>query len=808
MNKTCFHCDLVVPDNLNYQFDVLGKQRDFCCAGCLAIAETLVENELTNFYRFRDSRSNKPRPLIPQEIQDLEALDKTSILNEISRENDNYRKIELGLEGITCAACGWLIEKKLSVLPQVSNISVNVSTQRATLVWHKNSKLSEILKTLVELGYRAYPFSEDARQESFEKINRSYIKRLLVAGLGMMQVMTYALAIYIGEFQDISEQHQNFLYWISAIVATPVVLYSARPFFQSALRNLRAKQLGMNLPVSIAILSAYSASVYSLFSGNNVYYFDSVVMFTFFLLIGRFLEHRVRYRSLLKQQNFQRLIPLSVSKRNKDGSLISIGISEVQPNDVLIINAGGTIPVDGILLARQAEVNESVITGEFMPVKKQPGDRLSSGSSNHSASLAMRVTQDFSHSHIQKLINLQQNAEQMKPDSVSLADKISHWYVVILLILVISSGLYWWQVAPDSAFAIVLSILVVSCPCALSLATPAAIAAATAQLSDLGLMIRSKTALSQLAKVDHIYFDKTGTLTTGSMQINRVKTFSELSKEKCLQIASLLENISDHPVAKAFNSDGVRLSCNNLRETVGKGVSGTIDGHAYRLGNKEFALGDITHIKPASIKTVSIKTTSEKDFETHLYLASEEQHIATFILQDSLKSSAQAAIDNISQQEFDITLLSGDSESAVVSLAKQLNIKQHISGATPEQKLKAVDEAQQNGKNILMVGDGFNDLGALAAASVSITMATGTNLSKTASDAVLVSADLGVISKSLKVSHKVRKIIIQNLCWAISYNLIAIPFAIMGLIPAWLAAIGMSFSSLIVVLNALRLRKP
>lgn len=798
MKENCFHCDLIIPQNLNYHCDVLGRTHHFCCAGCLAVAETLVANGLTDFYRFRNAKSNKPEPLIPQELADIEALDNHSILDEISDRSEEFRKIELGIEGITCAACGWLIERKLSALPSIKDISVNVSTQRATVVWRNDYPLSKILKSLVELGYHAYPFSEDARQSSFEKTNRSYIKRLLVAGLGMMQVMTYALAIYIGEFQDISEQHQNFLYWISGIVTTPVVFYSAKPFFQSALRNLKAKQLGMNLPVSIAILSAYSASVYSLFSSSSVYYFDSVVMFTFFLLIGRFLEHRARYRSLLKQQNFQRLMPLSVSKRNDDSSLISIGIPEVKPEDVLVISAGGVIPVDGILLEHFAEVDESVISGEFMSVKKQPGDLLSSGSSNHSASLVMQVTQDFAHSHIQKLINLQQNAEQMKPDSVSLADKIAHWYVMILLILVLISGVYWWQVAPDYAFAIILSILVISCPCALSLATPAVIAAATAQLSDLGLMIRSKTALYQLANVDHIYFDKTGTLTNASMQITQVEAFAELTEDECLQIASLLENISAHPIAKAFDSDTLKLSVKELRETIGKGVSGIIDGVAYRLGNKEFALGESSPLIPATTKC---------DFETHLYLATEKTHIATFILQDSLKDSAKTALENIRQQNFAVTLLSGDSELAVANLASQLSITQHISNASPVQKLETINNAQKKQENTLMIGDGFNDLGALAAASVSITMGSGTNLSKTASDAVLISSDLNIIPQSLKIARKVQKIIKQNLFWAVFYNLTAIPFAMMGFIPAWLAAIGMSFSSLVVVLNALRLRK-
>ncbi len=803
MKTTCFHCELDIPENLDYHYDVLGKRQAFCCAGCLAIAETLVENNLTDFYRFRSNASNKPEELIPQEIQDLEALDNLSVLEEISEQQQNFHSIELGLEGITCAACGWLIEKKLSALPQVEKISVNVSTQRATLLWSKDFPLSDILKSLVKLGYRAYPFSEDARQKSFEQSNRSYIKRLLVAGLGMMQVMTYALAIYIGEFQDISAEHQLFLYWISAIVATPVVFYSAKPFFQSAWRNIKARRLGMNLPVSIAILSAYTASVYSLIFDRSIYYFDSVVMFTFFLLIGRYLEHRARYRSLLKQQNFQRLMPLSATKRHSDQSLSSITISEIQPDDILIINAGGMIPVDGILLENNAEIDESILTGEFMPVNKQLGDLLASGSSNYSASLSMQVTQDFAHSKIQSLINLQHNAEQMKPDSVSLADKIAHWYVFGLLVLVCVAGIYWWRIDPEQVFPIILSVLVVSCPCALSLATPAVIAAATSQLSDMGLMIRTKTALSKLAKISRVYFDKTGTLTTGLMHITEVIPLTELTKESCLQIASQLENISNHPIASAFKKyKTVNMKSENLQETIGQGVSGTIDGQKYQLGNKVF----VEKFLPAANQLLSCDEMTDKQFETHLFLVSGKKHLATFILQDSLKNSAKQAIAKLKQLALPVTLLSGDSGSAVANAARQLNISEYIYNATPQKKLDVIDSAQQQTDRCLMIGDGFNDVGALAAASVSITMATGTNVSKAASDAVLISNDLTVIPESLKLAKKIERIIKQNISWAVAYNLIAIPFAMAGLVPAWLAAIGMSFSSLVVVLNALRLR--
>jgi len=804
LNTDCFHCGLEIPKDTNYTCQILQQPCSFCCAGCLAIAETLIANNLTDFYRFRENPSSKPEDLIPQEVLEIEALDTPSILDEISSQSDNLRSIELGIEGITCAACGWLIEKQLSLMPQVIKISVNVSTQRAQLVWLADYPLSDLLKSFNKLGYRAYPFSEDAREDSYNKINQNYIKRLLVAALGMMQVMTYALAIYIGEFKDLAPEHQTFFHWISGLVATPVVFYSAKPFFQSAYRNLKVKQLGMNLPVSIAILVAYFSSVYSLIFGGNVYYFDSVVMFTFFLLIGRFLEHRARFQALLKQQNFQQLLPLSVSKRNADNSLTTIGVSKVKPGDILVINSGSIIPVDGKLLENPAELNEAILTGEFMPVAKQVGDRLTSGSTNNSSSLVMQVSNDIKNSHIQKLISLQQDAEQMKPDSVSLADRIAHWYVFGLLILVLLAVSYWWQIDPEMAFPIALSVLVVSCPCALSLATPAAIAAATSQLSDLGLMIRNKTALSRFATIDHIYFDKTGTLTTGSMQLTEINSHSDLNSDLCFDIASQLENISNHPVAKAFASDSTKkMKVEQLRETVGKGVSGIICDQFYKLGNKEFVFDD----QQSKIENCDIDVKANDCFETKLFLVSDKQHIATFILQDKLKNTANHCVNELNQDHYPVTLLSGDSEMSVANTAKQLNISHHIASTTPEGKLAIINQSQKNGEHSLMVGDGFNDVGALAAANVSITMANATNLSKTASDAVLVSSDLSVIPKALSIAKKVNRIIKQNLFWAVFYNVTAIPFAMMGLVPAWLAAIGMSLSSLVVVLNALRLRK-
>ncbi|MDQ7050447.1 MAG: heavy metal translocating P-type ATPase [Enterobacterales bacterium] len=810
MSSNCFHCGLANQLGHQFQCDLLGKTEDFCCAGCLAIAETLVCNGLTDFYRFRDANSQKPTELIPQEIRDIEALDTPEILADISQcYNEEYssntetsnasthwRSIDLGIEGISCSACGWLIEKHLSKLPQVKEISVNVSSQRAQLVWSADYPLSKLIKSLAKMGYKMYPFSPDNREKIFAESNRNYIKRLLVAAFGMMQVMTYSLIIYIGEFDDLSVTHRYFFYGLSALVTTPIVFYSAVPFFRSAYLNLKAKRLGMNFPVSVAILSAYFASLYSLFYGANAFYFDSVVMFTFFLLIGRYLEHRARYHSLIKHQNFQQLLPLSVTKQQNGNNEI-IRLSEVKPGDCLIIFAGAIIPCDGKLLDESAEINEAILTGEFIPLVKRQGDNLISGSTNNSASFKMRVAKEVKNSRIYQLIALQQEAEKIKPKAVNLADQFSHWYISLLLALVVITGLYWWQIDPQMIFSVVLSMLVITCPCALSLATPASFTAAAAELSDLGLMLRSPDALANLAKVDHIYFDKTGTLTQGQMTLTNIQVFSDLSAQNCLQIAASLEQISDHPIAIAIKQKAIQKRVVvNHKETIAAGVEGEIDQIAYRLGRRDYVEQYGATINPCEYQP----------FETPLYLMANGQHIATFLLEDEIKNDAAHLIQDLKTKGYQCFILSGDEKSLVEYTAKALSIDHYYAALTPKDKLSLVVQAQQAGHKILMVGDGLNDLGALAAANVSITMANGTNVSKTASDAVLVTQDLKVISDSLQLSKKMRRIIKQNLIWAVTYNLIAVPFAMMGLVPAWLAALGMSFSSLIVVLNALRLR--
>jgi len=841
MKPNCFHCGLPNPSTSSFSTRLLGGQRSFCCVGCLSIAEVLSSNGLDSFYKFRDGDNQKARELVPSELESIDAYDSPDVLKQISQSADepnvsdvesSIRSIELGIEGITCAACGWLIKQTISKIDSVVRISVNVTTQRAVLKWstdkkYKN-KLSDIIKTFNSIGYRAYPFNENERIEIFEKTNRQFIKRLAVASIGMMQVMTYALAVYIGDDQDIEDSYRQFFLWLSFLVATPVVFYSARPFFESAWNNLKTKRLGMNFPVSLAILSAYFSSIYSLLADKNSFYFDSVVMFTFFLLIGRFLEHRARYLSVLKQTNFQQLIPLSVKKITTDEELnetfSSIPVTNIVEGDKLIIPAGGVIPVDGILLENPADINEAVMTGEFLPINKQPNDALISGSTNQSAALTMLVNKDFTHSKINQLIDLQREAENLKPDSVSIADKISHWYVVTLLLILVLTSAVWWFTDADRIFDIALSILVVSCPCALSLATPAALAAATSQLTDLGFLIRNSATLTELSRISHIFFDKTGTLTEGRISIEKVLNYSDYTDTQLLRISSQLEEISSHPISDAFKNipdiellPDDKINITNKQEIIGQGVIANLNDKRYLLGKAEFLIADDKDVfelnylyrKQHEKEVVEL----EQNFLQHtkkykgmaVFLSENGKLIAIFQLKDKVKPTALASIQAL-KKTCHITMLTGDTQQAGLQVGKELCINDVMADASPEEKLTAISAAQKREQSVMMVGDGFNDLGALGSANVSISLAGSSHLSKTKSDAVLVSEDLTVIPKAISIANKVQVIIKQNLSWAIAYNLIAIPFAAMGFVPAWLAAIGMSLSSLVVVLNALRLR--
>ncbi|MDH5432778.1 MAG: heavy metal translocating P-type ATPase [Gammaproteobacteria bacterium] len=810
MNKTCYHCHLDVPSDINFQLEILGKTREFCCPGCLAVAETICNSGMQSFYQYRNEKSIKPEDILPQEMADIESLDIPEILSTISTEQDEVRTIELGIEGISCAACSWLIKNTIGKREEVNHIEVNTTTRRAIISYKKDNPVAPIIKQIRELGYQAFPFNEEAQEKAITKENKLFIRRLLVAGLAMMQVMMFSTGLYIGEAQDIAHQHARFLHWISGLLATMVVFYSALPFFKNAINGLKNRHFGMDLPVSLAIGIGYLASVYSLLADKNVFYFDSIVMFTFFLLIGRYLEHRARLKAILKQQNFRKLIPISVNRQTQKNKIEIIPVGQVQINDIILIHAGAIVPVDGFLLDDAADLNESVLTGEFLPVHKKKGEDVISGSTNNGGSFKMQVSNTLEKSRISKLGQLQSQSENIASHESDLADQIANWYVIILLIVAFISSVIWFVIDPDMVFPILLSVLVVSCPCALSLATPAAIASAVAQLTDKGLMLKNSHLLERGIQITDIYFDKTGTLTLGKMTLLETSVYDpSFSREDCLNLAANMESVSSHPLAEAFKPYKTQsIKDMKNQERIAEGIISTLDDHEYRLGKANFVF--------KNVKTSYENFHSSQSGNIEIHLSKNDKHIATFLLSDQINPTAKQTIQSLMNEKYAVTLISGDSQISCQSVADKLSISdfenanpdgQIIYNATPESKLEAIEKAQLQGKNILMVGDGVNDIGAMSAAQVSITMSSASHLSRAASDSVLVSQDLEVIYHSLKTTKKLGIIIKQNLTWAVLYNLIALPFAIAGFIPPWLAAIGMTSSSLIVVLNALRLRK-
>jgi len=806
MPTDCFHCGLPVPKNCAYQVVINQKEEPMCCIGCQTVAQAIVDNNLTDFYNHRTQNSQKPVDLIPAELQvyDNDALQQSFVQ---SSEGSTIREASLILEGIVCAACVWVNEKHVKKLEGVGDFRVNYSTHRASLKWdNEKIKLSEVLQAITDIGYNAHPF-DPGRLETLQKEEKSAaLRRIALAGVGMMQVMMPAIAIYIGETSDMSESMRNFLRWISLIVTTPVVFYSSKIFFTSAWRDLKRGVFGMDVPVSIAVGSAYLASVWATLTNSGEVYFDSVVMFTFFLLLGRFLEMGARHKAGQVADALVRLLPdtairLDTSSSGKEIQSV-IPASELALSDRILIKPGEVIPADGTVLDGVSSVNESLLTGENMPCQKKQNDTLIGGTVNIESPLTMIVDKLGDSTILSSIIRLLDRAQSEKPALARFADKSAGWFVLLLLVISLAVFVYWWFKEPAQAFWVALSVLVITCPCALSLATPAALTAATGNLTEQGVLTTRGHALETLAKVTHVIFDKTGTLTHGEPRLTKVQVLGDFSEEECIDLAAGLESASEHPLAKAIiqkSQNPVEMVQHQAES--GRGIEGNFNNRKYRIGTKSF-VSEITSKKlPENVEKGDAQVNST------VYLGMWGAWLAIFQLQDELREESNSTVESLKKQGVHVSLLSGDSSEAVSKVAKNLGIDDAQSQLLPADKLTYVQSLQAQGKIVAMIGDGVNDAPVLAAADVSIAMGKGSQLAQASADMVLLSENLQLVPSSIKLSKRMLSIVRQNFSWATIYNVIAIPIAAMGWIAPWMAAIGMSLSSIIVVLNALRLKK-
>lgn len=793
--KNCFHCGEPNPLNSDFQVTISGQRQQMCCPGCAAVAQTIVDSGLTSYYTHRSATAEKMAALVPDELKQLDYYDLTKIQEDFVKQNKSVSEITLMVEGVTCAACAWLIEKQLRFIPGLLFINVNTTLHRAVIKWdNQQLKLSVILKEIQKIGYKAYPFQVNKQEAFYRQQAKSYLRRLGLAGLATMQVMMFAIALYADFFSVMEEEFIHYFRWVSLILATPVLLYSAQPFYINAWRNLRNKALGMDIPISIALLGAYSASAYATVIGRGEVYFESVSMFTFLLLLGRLLELRARRKASETTSNLLRLLPsmatLIKDLDNPQQQLI-IPAKTLQVGQIVLVKAGETVPVDGTIISGASHLEESMLTGEHLPVRKGENDAVFAGTVNSSSPLTIRVDKLAQNSLIADIIHLQDSAQLNKPRIEIIADRVARYFVATLLIVASLTYLGWSLVAPEQAFWITLSVLVATCPCALSLATPTALTCATAQLNKQGILIKQHHVLETLNKINHMVFDKTGTLSKGNFLLLKTTVYGQYSKQLCIDLAAQLETVSEHPIAQAFKEQQkTAILLNNIVNLPGQGLQGDYQQQKLQLGHALFCAID----KPVESK------------ELLIYLTLDNQLLACFELGDELRESAPAIIAYCHSRNIKTTLLTGDISLKSEEIANQLHIDNVIKGVTPEGKLLHLQQLQRKDK-VLMIGDGINDAPVLAGADVSVTLASGSDLAKNSADVILLGEDLNKIKLLNQTAQQTTAIIKQNLAWAIGYNLIIVPLAIMGHVPPYIAAIGMSFSSLIVVSNSLRLLK-
>ena len=804
----CFHCGEIALEGNRWCLEIDGQTQTMCCPACKAVAETIIGSGLKDYYRHRTAlpeiSPQQKRNANSDVREELKLYDEPAIQQSFVQHFDNElaeAEAVLVISGISCAACAWLIEHRLSQLKHVISVNLNLTTHRLMVRWLDDEiKLSQIFEEIHQLGYQAHPFSATQAEHQRIQESKTAFRRLVVAGFATMQVMMLAVPLYIGELRGILAQYEVFIRAASMLFATVVVLYSARPFFVAALRDIRTRHLTMDVPVSIAILLAYFASVWSTVNRGPEIYFDSVCMFTFFLLTGRFFEMRARHRMTRAGNNLLDLMPSVAIKSTPEGDLV-IPSSDIQVGDLLIIKPGQQIPADGIVESGTSAVDEAALTGEYLPIDKSAGDALIGGTHNVESQILMRVTATGADAELNTIMRLMDRAQQEKPAIAIFADKVASRFVAAVLIIASGIAITWWFIDPSQAFWITLAVLVVTCPCALSLATPTALTAATASLREQGFLISKGHVLEGLTQVDRIIFDKTGTLTRGELSLEEsIPAASDISltSAQALKIAATLEQYSNHPIARAFSSVSY-FTTDNIEQVSAQGVKGTLigiedhDDMTYRIGRADFAFPQQSLSPPIS------------DDRQWLLLANDQQPLYWFALSDSLRQGASNTIEQLKDWDIKVSILTGDPSAQVEAVATALNIDDVHKGLSPAQKLEIASAWQQQGERLMMVGDGINDVPTLARADIAVAIGHASDLTQTNADAVITNNRLTTLLHAISKGRKSSRIIRQNIYWALLYNILALPLAATGFIPPWAAAIGMSVSSLIVVGNALRL---
>jgi len=708
------------------------------------------------------------------------------------------------VEGMHCGGCAKSIEKAVSALPDVVSVRANNATARVTAAWRGGGAtgLEQVLAAVRGAGFAPVPLAGKQATEQYQRERRAALKRLGLASLGMMQAMMYLSALY--GVSDIDAAMTQLMRIAGMIIVTPVLFYSGAPFLAGAWRDLRNRRLGMDVPVALALVLAWLPSVLNTLRADGEVYFDSVAMFIFFLSAGRFVEMNVRHRSLNAAEALARSLPPQVTRIAPDGTRTRITAAELLVGDRFLVPKGGVVAVDARLAGdlpqdAVARLDEALLTGESDAVTRRVGERIRGGSVNLGAAVTLEATATVNDSTLASMVRLLERAQATRPRIARAADRAAGWFVLVILLLALATALAWWQVDPSRAFAAVLAVLVVTCPCALSLATPAALAAATSRLARLGLLVTRADAIERLARVDTVIFDKTGTLTRPATGVLEVKLLSTMPRDEVLALAAALERGSDHPLAEAFRPfDRAGVNVSAQREVEGAGVEAMVDGARWRLGRRRF----VEELSPVAALASPIPL---KAVGTRVHLGGENGLVAEIEIGTPLRADAREAVDSLRGLDLRVMIASGDGIAAVRRTAATLELHRALASLTPADKIRLVEDLRGRGHRVFVVGDGINDGPVLASADVSCAMGQGSAIAQSASDLLLVHDGLATLPRAVATARRTLRVMRQNLGWALVYNIAAVPLAALGLVPPWLAALGMSLSSLGVVLNARRL---
>lgn len=790
---SCFHCNEPVLTGDQFTTIINGQAQSMCCPGCQAVSQAIMDAGLSSYYQFRSEPGNRQTALVPEQLSQYSAYDLPEVQQDFVHKQGAIDSTSLSIDGITCAACAWLIEHKLKPVAGVTNVLVNSTTQRALVSWDSERiQLSEILQIISKIGYQAAPYQVDEQEKQSKADSRKFLLRLGLAGFATMQVMMFALALYTGYFTDLDVQFRDYFRWVSLIFAAPVVLYSAQPFYFSALRSVLSGKLNMDVSVSIAILGAYIASCIATMQGNGEVYFESVSMFTFFLLLGRYFEQAARQKASVSSSNLHKLVPLTAHLCH-EGEITEIAAKQLTIGDIILVKPGEVIAADAEVVTGQSSVNEAMLTGEQMPISKRVLDKVYAGTINIEQPIEVRVTALGQDQLVAEIIRLQELASNNKPTIALIADRLARYFSGTVLSIAAITYVVWSFVSPEDAFWITLSVLVATCPCALALATPTAVTCATAIFTKLGVIPRKPGIFEKLTKINHVVFDKTGTLTCGQLSIGDVQTFAGYSSAQVLSIAAAIEQGSLHPIALAFSPfyDN-QHQVDTVEHHIGLGIQASMNQQQVSIGTAQFVSPDMLPI--------SVKATQSQ----WIYLSINNELIAKIEMLDKLRVDSLATVNALKAANIKLSIASGDNSGHVEFLAHKIGISDVHSGLSPQDKLALVNRLQQDA-NVAMFGDGINDAPVLAGANLSVAMGSGSAIAKNSADLILLGDHLSRFNDAIYVAKQTQRIIHQNLLWAFAYNIIILPLAVTGHVAPYIAAIGMSVSSLIVVSNSLRL---